>query len=118
MIEERLRKPNAIKKELYLQWKGVIKRNPLVTASYLMQKAEFVSAVLQELSPFSLDAAFIFDSTEELIRAFPDNDSLRSIAVRFTKCLNRLDRDLGRAKSDAEIRASFERFGRCWIGEE
>lgn len=100
------------------QWKEVIQKNPLVAASYLMQKIEFVSEVLQKLSPISMEAVFKFESIEELIDAFPNNDSMSSIAVRFTDCLNKLDRDLGRAKNDGETKAAFERFGKCWRDEE
>jgi len=117
-MEDRLRKPNAVKKELHRQWKEVIKTNPLVAASYFMQKIEFVSEVLQRLSPLSMEAVFKFESTEELIDAFPNTDSISSLAVRFTDCLNKLDRDLGRAKNDGETKAAFERFGKCWRGEE
>lgn len=117
-MEESLRKPNAVKKELHRQWKEVIKTNPLVAASYFMQKIEFVSEVLQRLSPLSMEAVFKFESTEELIDAFPNTDSMSSIAVRFTNCLNKLDRDLERAKNDGETKAAFERFGKCWRGEE
>jgi hypothetical protein len=117
-MEDRLRKPKAVKKELHRQWKEVIKKNPLVAASYLMQNIEFVSEVLQRLSPLSLEAVFKFESTEELISAFPDFDSMRSIAIRFTNCLSKLDRELGRAQNDEETKAAFDRFGRCWRGEE
>jgi hypothetical protein len=117
-MKDRLRKPNAVKKELHRQWKEVIQKNPLVAVSYFMQKIEFVSEVLQRLSPLSLDAVFKFESTEELIDAFPDTDSMSSIAVRFTNCLNKLDSDLEKAQTDKEIKAAFERFGRCWRGEE
>jgi len=116
-MEDRLRKPNAVKKELHHQWKEVIKKNPLVAAAYLMQKIEFVSEVLQKLSPPSLESIFKFESTEELTSAFLDTDSMRTIAIRFTNCLDKLDRDLERAQSDEEIKASFDRFGRCWRGE-
>lgn len=117
-MEDRLRKPNDVKKELRRQWKHVIQKNPLVAASYFMQKIEFVSEVLQRATPLSLESVFKFESTEELIEAFPNNDSLSSIAVRFTDCLKKLDRDLGKAKNDGETKAAFERFGKCWRGEE
>lgn len=117
-MEDRLRKPNDVKKELKRQWKEVIQKNPLVAASYLMQKIEFVSEVLQSSSPLSLESVFKFESTEELISAFQDNDSMRSIAVRFTNCLNKLDRELERAQTDKETNAAFDRFGRCWRDEE
>ncbi len=117
-MEDRLRKANAVKKELHRQWKEVIQKNPLVAASYFMQKIEFVSEVLQRLSPLSMEAVFKFESTEELIDAFPNTDSMSSIAVRFTDCLNKLDRELVKAQTDKEIKSAFERFGRCWRGEK
>ncbi|MDH4219353.1 MAG: hypothetical protein OEZ52_03835 [Candidatus Aminicenantes bacterium] len=118
MIEDKLRKNNAVKKEFHHQWKEVLKNNPLIAAAYLMQKIEFVSEVLQKLSPLSFDAAFKFESTEELTSAFLDTDSMRTIAIRFTNCLDKLDRDLERAQSDEETKAAFDGFGRCWRGEK
>lgn len=118
MINAKLKINNAIRKEFFHQWKDVIKNNPLIAAAYLMQKIEFVNEVLQRLSPPSLESIFKFESTAELTNAFLDTDSMRSIAIRFTNCLNKLDRDLGRAQSDEETKAAFDRFGRCWRGDK
>jgi len=104
--------------EFLRQWKQVVLSHPLIAASLMMQDQSFAKVVSQRLSSAPMDWISVQNQADLLARAFGDSDTAVSVAERFAHALRELDKDLGRAKSDDETAAAFERFGRRWRGEE
>jgi hypothetical protein len=89
----------AIKVEYERELKEVAKNHPLI----------FTDLMLQGNGSLTVAAR-----TEKFAKKVIDPDVAIAVGFRLSQCFNNFYRDLGRAGTDADVKAAFESFSSCW----
>ena len=91
---------------------------PLIAAALMMQDKDFGEVVSRYSSSPSIDLLSEENRIDLLVEAFGESATVISVGERMAYALRELFRDLGRATSDSETAAAFERFGDNWHGRD